>query len=64
MPKGHHEYIAIHEFDKENGLGGPYHEQSMNTPWRLKMVDAVKSRDAKRWEFFHEFKAEDYVEPK
>lgn len=37
-PKAPREYLALHEYDPKNGLGGPVHQASMNTPWRNKVM--------------------------
>ncbi|RMJ08512.1 hypothetical protein CDV36_011888 [Fusarium kuroshium] len=60
---GHSEFIAIHDFDAENGLEGPVFEYSQTRPWREKILGLVKSRDHRRFKHIHEFKAEDYVKP-
>jgi hypothetical protein len=57
------ELLAVHEFGEVNGLDGPEHVRARSTPWRNAIMEKVSSRENRRWEFFHEFKAEDYVPP-
>ncbi|RJE23948.1 Alpha beta hydrolase [Aspergillus sclerotialis] len=37
-PNAPRQYIALHEYAPKNGLGGPEHQASMNTPWRNKVM--------------------------
>jgi len=57
------ELLAVHDFDKINGLGGPEHEQAKAAPWRTKILQIAESWDNKVFDFFHEFKASHYCEP-
>ncbi len=63
MKEGYTELLAIHDYDADNGIGGPEHEFAKSRPWRTKMVGLVESRNNKLFEFFHEFKASDYRNP-
>ncbi|RSL90337.1 hypothetical protein CEP51_000814 [Fusarium floridanum] len=63
IPEGHSEFIAIHDFDAENGLEGPEFEYAQTRPWRQKILGLVKGRDHRRFKHIHEFKAGDYVKP-
>ena len=63
MRDGYTELIAVHDFDQENGVDGPEHELAKTRPWRMRIMDLVESRDNRRFEFFHEFRAADYREP-
>lgn len=55
--------LAIHDFDQDNGLGGPEHMRARHRPWRERVVQLAKSRVNREFEFYHEFRAEDYVAP-
>ena len=63
MKEGYTELLAVHEFDKDNGIGGAEHELAKSRPWRMRIIDLVESRDNKLFEFFHEFKASDFRPP-
>lgn len=41
-------FIALHEYAKENGLGGAEHKASMDTPWRVKVTDKYASLTGRR----------------
>jgi polyribonucleotide nucleotidyltransferase len=57
------EYIAIHDFDAENGLEGPQFEEAQNKPWRQRILQHVVRRDHRRFKHIREFSASDYKEP-
>lgn len=57
------ELLAIHDFDKQNGLDGPEHEFAKSRPWRTRILNLVQSRVNRRYELFHEFHAADYRKP-
>jgi hypothetical protein len=57
------ELLAVHEFEMSNGLDGPEHVFARNRPWRNSIMSQVESRENKRWNFLHEFKADDYRRP-
>lgn len=61
--QGYTELLAVHDFDRNNGLDGPEHELAKSKPWRQRIVELVESRENKRFEFFHEFDARDYRKP-
>ena len=63
MREGYTELLAVHDFDKVNGLEGPEHIRAKSTPWRMRMVAKVESRDYKVFEYFHEFHGSDYRQP-
>lgn len=65
IPEGHSEFIAIHDFDEENGLEGPESEfeYAQTRPWRQKILGLIKARDHRRFKHIREFKSEDYVKP-
>ena len=53
-PKAPREYLALHEFAPVNGLGGPEHKASIDTPWRNRvMADSVtdKTRRVFQWHY-------------
>lgn len=53
-PKAPREYLALHEFAAENGLGGPEHQAAVNTPWRTKIMNEVvanKQRRVFQWRY-------------
>ena len=60
LRSGYTQLLAVHDFDKDNGLDGPEHEHAKSKPWRMKVVEMVESRENDRFEFLHEFRAEDY----
>jgi len=58
------EMIALHEFEKVNGLDGPEHVYARSTPWQNKIIDeVVEDNDRTIWDFYHAFAAEDYCNP-
>lgn len=63
MKDGYTELIAVHDFDKTNGLDGPEHVHGKSKPWRNQIVAKVESRVNRRFELYHEFKASDFVHP-
>lgn len=60
---GFTELLAIHEFDAVNGLHGPEHVFARSRQWRNKIVTSVEKRINQQFQFYHEFKAEDYKQP-
>ena len=63
MKEGYTELLAVHDFDKSNGLDGPEHERAKTRPWRMKTVEVVEKRVNMRFEHFHTFHREDYRSP-
>ncbi|KAL9619102.1 MAG: hypothetical protein Q9160_006279 [Pyrenula sp. 1 TL-2023] len=61
---GHTELLAVHEFAKQNGIGGPEHQLARDTPWRSKVVDKISYTDRKYFELFHILKADEHQPPK
>ncbi|KAL3476220.1 Thiolase, N-terminal domain-containing protein [Aspergillus californicus] len=47
------EFVALHEFTAQNGLGGAEHKASMATPWRNRIADmlASKTRRVYNWAY-------------
>jgi len=60
---GYVELLAVHDFDKINGLGGAEHERAKSAPWRAKILQLIDSWDNKVFDFVHEFEASHYCEP-
>ncbi|KPI40235.1 uncharacterized protein AB675_7780 [Cyphellophora attinorum] len=60
---GYTELLAVHDFDKINGLDGPEHMAGRAKPWRNQIMAQVERRVSRRFEYFHEFQASDYREP-
>ncbi|KAK7977119.1 hypothetical protein PG988_004609 [Apiospora saccharicola] len=51
-------YYGVHDYTKENGLGGPEHKASMATPWRVKVTDNYATLQGRRlWSLFYIFGA-------
>jgi hypothetical protein len=61
--EGYTELLAVHDFEKDNGLNGLEHEYAKSRPWRNELLKLVEKRDSKRFELFHEFGATDYRRP-
>ncbi|TKA83563.1 hypothetical protein B0A55_00509 [Friedmanniomyces simplex] len=50
MPEqGQVEYLAVHDYEKQNGLGGPEHEAARSTPWRNSIMQKVLWHDRRIW---------------
>ncbi|KAL2821144.1 Alpha/Beta hydrolase protein [Aspergillus granulosus] len=43
-PKAPREFVALHEFTPQNGLGGPEHKAAMDTPWRTRVSEYLTSK--------------------
>ena len=63
MQAGTSEILAVHEFDEQNGLGGPEHIRARGKPWRNKVVGLVAGRENRVFDLYRELKAEDYKAP-
>jgi pimeloyl-ACP methyl ester carboxylesterase len=49
-------YFALHDYKKENGLGGAEHKASMDTKWRTEVFDkCVASKGRETWSLFYVF---------
>lgn len=49
-------YFALHDYAKENGLGGEEHRASLDTPWRTEVFDKyVASKGRHTWSLFYVF---------
>jgi 3-oxoadipate enol-lactonase len=63
--KGIKELLALHEFERDNGLDGPEHQYAKSRPWRLKIVnEVIEGKDNKIFDFSHAFEAQDYQTPR
>ncbi|PQE31777.1 Alpha Beta hydrolase protein [Rutstroemia sp. NJR-2017a WRK4] len=50
------EYLAIHEFAPENGIGGPEQQAATSTEWSKKMIEkAMKSRKLRKYDLYYTF---------
>jgi pimeloyl-ACP methyl ester carboxylesterase len=49
------ECLALHDYDADNGLGGPDHQRAIETPWRNRIVKMVTGRVRRTYSFYHEF---------
>ncbi|KAL2755350.1 hypothetical protein ACRALDRAFT_1071347 [Sodiomyces alcalophilus JCM 7366] len=48
--------LSVTEYAKENGLGGPEHKASMETPWRARVTtDHVESKERRTYSLFYVF---------
>ncbi len=48
--------VSLHEYTKVNGLGGPEHKASMDTPWRTEVTEKyVKEKTRRTYELFYVF---------
>ncbi|KAL4871704.1 hypothetical protein BDV12DRAFT_183556 [Aspergillus spectabilis] len=54
-PKAPREFVALHEFTPQNGLGGPEHKASMETPWRARIADSLTSKTRRVYNWAYTF---------
>ncbi|KAL5001534.1 Thiolase, N-terminal domain-containing protein [Aspergillus recurvatus] len=54
-PKAQREFVALHEFTPHNGLGGPEHKASMETPWRARIADTLTSKTRRVYNWAYTF---------
>ncbi|KAL2826093.1 Thiolase, N-terminal domain-containing protein [Aspergillus cavernicola] len=52
-PNARREFIALHEFTPQNGLGGPEHKAATDTPWRTRISSllSTKTRRIYNWTY-------------
>lgn len=53
-PNAPRTFLALHEYEAKNGLGGPEHQASMSTPWRNKVMSELvlnKHRRVFEWAY-------------
>ncbi|KAK3675481.1 hypothetical protein LTR78_004564 [Recurvomyces mirabilis] len=48
-PAGQVEYLAVHDYEAKNGLGGPEHEAARTTAWRDRVFNYVQWHDRREW---------------
>ena len=56
-PQGQTEYLAVHDYEAKNGLGGPEHKAAQDTPWRSKVMPKLVSIEKKTWNHYLTFDA-------
>lgn len=49
------EFVALHEFTAQNGLGGAEHKASMATPWRNRIADMLASKTRRVYNWVYTF---------
>lgn len=55
-PKPDTEYLALHEYDPENGLDGPEFQAAISTPWTKKIyTEFVANRTRRRYNHYYTF---------
>lgn len=55
-PNASREFLALHEYSASNGLGGPEHKASMDTPWGNRiMSEAVSDKKRRVYEWAYTF---------
>ncbi|GAQ44060.1 hypothetical protein AtubIFM57258_008707 [Aspergillus tubingensis] len=47
-PKAPREYLAVHEYAAQNGLGGPEFKAATDTPWRTRIMTDVVAKTRRR----------------
>lgn len=53
---GEREYLALHEYDPQNGLGGPEWQTSVSTPWTKTInADVVREKRRRTYTWFYTF---------
>ncbi|KKK16327.1 hypothetical protein AOCH_003131 [Aspergillus ochraceoroseus] len=52
-PTAPREFLALHEFSPQNGLGSPEHQASTDTPWRQRISEMItrKTRRVYNWAY-------------
>ncbi|KAL4874446.1 Thiolase, N-terminal domain-containing protein [Aspergillus karnatakaensis] len=53
--KAPREFVALHEFTPQNGLGGAEHKASMETPWREKVAGYLTSKQRRVYNWAYTF---------
>ena len=54
-PSGIRECLAVHDFEKENGMGGPEHSAARDTPWRTSIMEKVLWTQRRLWNHYLTF---------
>ncbi|PYH92941.1 alpha/beta-hydrolase [Aspergillus ellipticus CBS 707.79] len=47
-PQAPREYLTLHEYRAQNGLGGPEHKAAMDTPWRTRIMNGAVAQLRRR----------------
>ncbi|KAL9109780.1 MAG: hypothetical protein Q9227_005649 [Pyrenula ochraceoflavens] len=63
LEEGITELLAVHDFDRENGLHGPEHQHARTTPWRDQIFTKVRSTDRRIFDLGYVLKADEYQVP-
>lgn len=56
-PKGQTETLAVHDFEAQNGLGGPEQQAATGTEWRNRVAKLFISAERRIWAHQHTFDA-------
>ncbi|KAL2866667.1 putative alpha/beta hydrolase [Aspergillus lucknowensis] len=54
-PNARREFVALHEFTPQNGLGGPEHKAAMDTPWRNRVAESLASKTRRIYNWTYTF---------
>lgn len=54
-PSGQLECLALHDFEANNGLGGPEHDAAVDSPWRTNVMSKIVSKERRLWNHFLTF---------
>ncbi|KAL5335877.1 Alpha/Beta hydrolase protein [Aspergillus crustosus] len=54
-PNSPKEFVALHEFTPQNGLGGAEHKASMETPWRARIAASLTSKTRRVYNWVYTF---------
>ncbi|KAL4787690.1 Thiolase, N-terminal domain-containing protein [Aspergillus varians] len=54
-PNARREYVAIHEFSAQNGLGGPEHKATIGTPWGTRIAQFLTSKTRRVYNWTYTF---------
>ncbi|TAQ91170.1 hypothetical protein B7494_g540 [Chlorociboria aeruginascens] len=50
------EFLTLHDYSLENGVGGPEYEKAVSTPWRNRIyADVIKSFDRRAYNLYYTF---------
>ncbi|KAI9372453.1 Thiolase, N-terminal domain-containing protein [Aspergillus egyptiacus] len=49
------EFVALHEYAPQNGLGGPEHKAAMDTPWRNRIAEMLSSKTRRVYNWVYTF---------
>lgn len=54
-PNARKEFVALHEFAAQNGLGGAEHKAAMDTPWRNRIAETLTSKTRRVYNWAYTF---------